>query len=291
MTEWLKYVREHFANPEAGVGIAFYAIVTLVIVLVVSAVVRRVLARMSERSFARLKIDETSYHFMKGIVSLLIYFGGAVIFVSLIPRLHALMSALLASAGIAAIVIGLAAQNTLSNIVAGVLITIFRPVRIKDSVKIGDEFGKVEDITLMYTVIRTWDYRRLVIPNATVTSSTIVNYSHTDPRLLLHVEVGISYDSDIDKAREIMLQEANACEYRLKDAPDEPYVRVIEVGEYSIGMRLYMWIGDPDQLFRARFGLMESIKKRYDSEGIEIPFPYRTIVYKKDLPEPAGAVH
>jgi small-conductance mechanosensitive channel len=283
MSEWLVYLRENFANPDAAIGIVFYALVTIVIVVVVSALVKRILMRVSEKSLARLKIDETSYRFMRGILTLMIYFGGAIIFVSLVPRLHALMSALLASAGIAAIVIGLAAQNTLSNIVAGILITIFRPVRIKDSVKIGEDFGKVEDITLMYTVIRTWDYRRLVIPNSMVASTVIVNYSHTDSRLLVHVEIGISYDSDIDKARAIMIEEAQKCEFRLQDAPDEPYVRVIEVGEYAIGMRLYMWIKDPDVLFRTKFGLMESIKKRFDREGVEIPFPYRTIVYKKDM--------
>jgi len=282
MKEVLNYLKDNFSNPDATLGIIFYALITLLIVIIVAAIVRRIFGRISETAIRKFKADETSFHFMKGVISIIIYFAGAVVFVSLIPRLHALMSALLASAGITAIVIGLAAQNTLSNIVSGFLITIFKPVRIKDIVTIGQDYGTVEDITLMYTVVKTWDQRRLIIPNSTISSSTLVNYSHTDPKMLVHVEIGISYDSDIDKARNFMIDEAVKSEYRLK-SEQEPFVRVIEVGEYAIVMRLYMWVGIPDNFYLAKFQLMERIKKRFDSEGIEIPFPYRTVVYKKDL--------
>ena len=80
-----------------------------------------------------------------------------------------------------------------------------------------------------------------------------------------------------------MLDEASRCTVASKNPPEQPYVRVVEVGEYSIVMRLYLWLDSPMDLYAARWELNEAIKKRFDTEGIEIPFPYRTIVYKKDL--------
>ena len=282
MAQWWTYLRSNVTDPDAVIGIIFYALVTLVVVMVAAGITRWLFARISEKWRKRLRIDETTYHFVRGLLVFGIYFTGLMVYVSLIPKLHALMSAILASAGIAAIVLGLAAQNTLSNIVAGLLITLFRPIRIRDVVTIGEDYGQVEDVSLMYTIVRTWDQRRLVIPNSVIANSTVVNFSHTDPRMLVHVEIGISYDADIDKARAIMIEEAMKSEHRLQSA-EEPFVRVVEVGDFAIVMRLYMWVAEPDKLYATKLQLMETIKKRFDVESVEIPFPYRTIVYKKDL--------
>lgn len=288
MAQWWEYLGSNVLNPDHTLGIVFYALVTLLVVMMVAGMTKWLFGRISESWRRRLRIDETTYHFVKGLLVFGIYFTGLIVYVSLIPRLHALMSAILASAGIAAIVLGLAAQNTLSNIVAGLLITMFRPVRIGDVVSIGEDYGQIEDVSLMYTVVRTWDQRRLVIPNSVLSNSMVVNFSHTDPRMLVHVEMGISYDADIDKARAIMIDEAMKSEQRLKNA-EEPFVRVVEVGDFAVVMRLYVWVAHPDQFYVTKFQLMETIKKRFDAEGVEIPFPYRTIVYKKDLETEAAA--
>jgi len=101
--------------------------------------------------------------------------------------------------------------------------------------------------------------------------------------MLCIVEVGVSYDTDIDLARRLMLDEANSCPHRDEKA-DEPWVRVIGHDDFAIRLRLYVWVPDVSSLWLTRFWLLENIKKRFDREGVEIPFPYRTVVFKKDLP-------
>ena len=95
--------------------------------------------------------------------------------------------------------------------------------------------------------------------------------------------MGVSYDTDIDLARRLILDEAEKSPYRDVKA-DDPWVRVISHGDFSIGLRLYVWVPNVENAWSARFTLLENIKKRFDKESVEIPFPYRTVVYKKDLP-------
>jgi small-conductance mechanosensitive channel len=161
---------------------------------------------------------------------------------------------------------------------------VYRPIRIGDRVNIEGEFSTVEDITLRHTIVRTWQQKRLIIPNAKLDEMTLVNYSIIDPHMKCTIEMGVSYDTDIDLARRLILEEAKRCPYRDPAGVDEPYVRVISHGDFSIGLRLYVWVKDADDSYSAKFWLLEHIKKRFDREGVEIPFPYRTLVYKKDLP-------
>jgi small conductance mechanosensitive channel len=207
------------------------------------------------------------------------------IYASLIPGLRALVGTLMAGAGITALVVGFAAKSTLANLVSGLSLAIYRPFRIGDRVTIEGEYGTVEDITLRHTIVRTWENKMLVIPNEKMDNLSVINYSIIDPRILCKVEMGVSYDTDIDLASRLILEEADKCPYRLKDAED-PRIRVISHGDFSIGLRVYIWVPDQDSAWQARFWMLENVKKRFDKEGVEIPFPYRTLVYKKDLPPP-----
>ena len=123
----------------------------------------------------------------------------------------------------------------------------------------------------------------LIIPNEKIDKMSVVNYSIIDPSILVRLEVGVSYDTDIDLARRLMLEEANNCPHRLKEK-EEPWVRVVAHGDFSIELRVYVWVAEVNEGWRARFWLLENVKKRFDKEGVEIPFPYRTFVYKKDMP-------
>jgi small-conductance mechanosensitive channel len=208
------------------------------------------------------------------------------IYASLVPTLKAMMGAMIAGAGITALVVGFAAKSTLANLIAGLSLAVYRPIRIGDKVNIDGEFSTVEDITLRHTIVRTWQQRRLIIPNAKLDEMTLINLSIIDPRMKCTVEMGVSYDTDIDLARRLILDEAMKCPHRDPEGEDDPYIRVISHGDFSIGLRLYVWVKDADDSYSAKFWLLEHIKKRFDREGVEIPFPYRTLVYKKDLPAP-----
>jgi len=200
-----------------------------------------------------------------------------------VPGLRALLGTAMAGAGITALIVGFAAKSTLANLISGLSLAVYRPFRIGDMVTIENEYGAIEDITLRHTVVRTWENKRLIIPNEKIDSISLINYSIIDPRILCRIEIGVSYDTDIDLARRLILEEAQRCPHRDEKA-EAPWVRVISHGDFSIGLRLYMWTSNVDHSWSAKWWMLEHVKKRFDREGVEIPFPYRTIVYKKDLP-------
>ena len=112
---------------------------------------------------------------------------------------------------------------------------------------------------------------------------TLMNHSLVDSEILCRVEFGISYDTDIDLASRLILEEVGKCPLAMLEK-EEPRVRVISHGDFSIGLRAYVWTKDMDSAIELKWWLMEHVKKRFDAESVEIPFPYRTLVYKTDLP-------
>ena len=271
--------------------------VYVLLVLILTPVVAKIIDRLMVRSYEELAsknkkpFDETRARMVRNIIRALVYVMGLLLIISFIPELKNLSLTLFAGAGFAGIVIGLAAQNAFSNILSGIFLSIFQPFRLGERVKIGEEYGTIEDITLRHTVLKTWDNRRLVIPNARINEESIVNYSMGDEKILMNFDMGISYDSDIDKARKIMTEEAAKHPDLITDSgtsefmekTDSVKVRVMGMGDFSVNLRLFAWAKDQPTAVKMKFDLIESIKKRFDKEGIEIPFPYRTIVYKKDL--------
>lgn len=238
------------------------------------------------------RLKQTRAKFTKIVSNYIIGIAVIIYILFQIPGFRTFSISLLAGAGIAAIVIGFAAQKTIANIISGISIAIYAPFRIGDRLKIAEEFGDVEEINLRHTVIRTWENKRVIIPNSIISDREIINFSINDEKLLIPLDIGISYDSDIDKSRKIMLKLANkhpdVISPEIKDEYDgfvkrEPAVRVTECGEYAVNLRLYFWVESNRKAWTTKFDLIESIKKEFDKQGIEIPFPYRTIVYKKDM--------
>jgi small conductance mechanosensitive channel len=232
------------------------------------------------------KVDETIIRYAIQVKNVLIFSAAVLYWSSYIPGLNKVLNTVLAGAGITALVFGFAAKSTLANLVAGLSLAIYRPIRIGDKVSLENDYGTVEDITLRHTIVRTWENKRLVIPNEKLDNMTVTNHSIIEPRILCRVEMGVSYDTDIDLARRLILEEAARCPHKMDDelAPEPPYVRVIDLADFSIVLRTYVWTENMDHSWQTRFWLLEMVKKRFDAEGVEIPFPYRTLVYKKDLP-------
>lgn len=231
------------------------------------------------------KIEKTLYRYFIRIKNVLIFFIAIIIYSSIVPGLRNLLTPIMASAGAMALIAGFAAKTTIANFVSGLLIAVYRPVKLGDRVELEEQYCTIEEITLRHVIGLTLQNTRILIPNSKLDEMILVNYSITDPRVLCTLKLGVSYDTDIDLARRLILEEAETCPYRDSEA-EPPFVRVISHEDFSIGLRLYLWTPEPDNLRLARFWLLEKIKKRFDAEGVEIPFPYRTIVYKKDLPSP-----
>ena len=273
--------------------IAHEMMATVVIILatfLVAHLVDKAFFRLERTSRVRKKIDPTRQRVLRKVTQVLIYIIGLGLVFYSIPDLRAVSVGMFASVGVIGIVVGFAAQETLANLVAGVSLAVFQPFRLGDKLRITGEYGVVEDITLRHTVIRTWENKRIVIPNHIISKEPIINYSIGDEKILKFLDVSISYDSDIDLARRIMMDEVKKHPDVLdintsKDisTPGIPIVRIKELGDSGVTLRLLFWAPDQAVATRTGYDLLESIKKRFDKEGVEIPFPHRTIVYKKDL--------
>ena len=272
-------------------AIAVQTILLLALTVILATAVGQALKRSFARVSRNIKVDETQFLILRRVFIALIYVFGVTIALSLIPGFGNIWISVLTGAGVLAVVVGFAAQKTFGNIISGVFIALFKPFRVGDSVSVNGEFGKVEDITLGHTIIATGDNKRIVIPNSTITDEAIVNYSAGEEDVVKWIDVGIGYDSDIDLAREIMLEEAlkhpnvgrSAKKTDYVPKGEKAIVKVTELKEFSVNMRLFFWAKDYPTATSTGFDLLESIKKRFDKEGIEIPYPYRTIVYKKDI--------
>lgn len=256
----------------------------------VKRVVSRYIIRYFEKSSKGIKFDPTQFALLKHIVSALIYLAGIGLAIYIVPPLRTMAVSLFAGAGIMAVVIGFASQAAMSNIVSGIFIAVFKPFRVGDVIKFSDKIGMVEDINLRHTVIRNFENKRYVIPNSVISEETIENFNLTDEKTCKYVDIGISYDSDIDKAIDIIQREAMNHPLRIDPRSPEEIeagdpmvpVRVLGFGDSSLNLRAWVWADHPASAFRMGCDLNKSIKEAFDREGIEIPFPYRTIVFKKE---------
>jgi len=277
------------------------AAIAIVVVYIIGKLVSKAIDRHYSSLLEKLGgrgVNITAISLMRRLVVVAIYTLGLIFIISLFPSLSAISVTLLAGAGFAGIVVGFAAQKVVGNLLSGVAISIFQPFRIGDYLTIQGEYGRVEDVNLQYTTIQTWENKRLIIPNAVMSEATIQNWSIGELAVYWTVDVGISYDSDIDLARKLMLEEArkhpdvmrygqlSRVRKGLKVGDDGIGVIVVELADFSVNLRLGFWVRDRPTAWSTGCAIREAIKKRFDAEGVEIPFPYRTLLFKKDIPTP-----
>jgi len=228
---------------------------------------------------------KTTYIFLTRIILLIIALLGVyTVTFTVFPQLSGLASSILVTAGFISIVIGLAAQSSLSNLISGFLISFTQPFRIGDAVMFKGEFCFVEDIRLIHTVLRTWDNRRLIVPNSMLQSEVITNYTIEDPTMLVPVFVQISYESDLKKAMDIMINVARKHPDCLP-AENIPNVVVMEFQDSGILLRLLSRAKDQLTAFRMARDLLYQIKLEFDRNGIEIPYPRRRLIVEERLYE------
>jgi small-conductance mechanosensitive channel len=266
-----------------------FAVIILSVAFVIGRIIRFVLGRFLKASAKKLKVDPTRYNFFKNAVDFIILLIAIIIIFRSIPALQAFSTTLLTGAGVLAAIVGFASQSAFSNIISGIFLVIFRPFSVGDRVKIGQMYnGDVEDITLRHTVIKDFENRRIVIPNNVISNETIVNSTIEDEKVIMFVEFTISLDSSIDLASSIIQEEASNHPYCIDNRNSEELakgehkvmVRVISFVDSGLLLRAYAWSRNPTEGFELKCDLLKTIKERFDEEGIEIPYPYRTIVYK-----------
>jgi small conductance mechanosensitive channel len=205
---------------------------------------------------------------IRRLVSASIYSIGLMLVILQTPQLHSLAMAMLAGAGIASLAIGFAAKDALSNLTSGIFIAIFQPIRVGDRVDFRGDYGKIEDLTLRHIVIRTWDNRRIVVPNSIVSNDPIINWTIRDPEIAWPVDFVISSALDIDKARAIILDEASKQPQVLKDR--KIIVLLTDAKEAKYNLRLFVRVPSRSIAYRAGCEIREAVEKRFARESISI---------------------
>jgi small-conductance mechanosensitive channel len=187
-----------------------------------------------------------------------------------------ILTALATVAAAATLAIGFAMQDVIANFVAGVFIFTDKPFRIGDWVEWDGNSGIVEDISFRVTRVRTFDNELLTVPNANLTDGVIKN-PVAKGQLRLQVPFGIGYDDDIERANEIILEEAHTHPDILEDPA--PSVRLTDLGDSSVVLTSRVWIDDPSRsdFVKTRGQYVTGVKERFDEEGINIPYPNRTL--------------
>src|SRR5579871_5616184 len=199
----------HILSPDSLLGALVYLAVFVLFAVVVSSLLRRA---VNASMIRKGHIDRTTISFLQQFGSALTWVIVLILYAHLIPVLRSMGSALLTGVSIASVVIGLALQSTLGNLVAGIAITIYRPFRLGDTLQIaaptGTEIGVVENISLGYTTLRSNDGRNIVLPNALAASQSLINLSSIFVPGQVTVSVHVSRDADLEAARELALQAA-----------------------------------------------------------------------------------
>jgi small-conductance mechanosensitive channel len=266
-------------HPDTWPGALALAVIFWIAGLVLSWILRRSIHLVVKRDHDR-RIDRMAAAFLSRVTSVFVWIVIIMLYAHMIPALDRLGTALLASVSVASIVIGLAAQSTLANFVAGISLIFYRPFRLGDRIQInaptGLETGIVEDVSLGYTVLQSFDNRRIIISNSVISNTVMVNLTAVNPRVMAVVPFSISYDADIDEARAIVTELA-------REHPDVEEIAgcpVMQLNTSSVDMNLRVWCADPAIAWTVKVELTEQIKKRFDAEGIEIPFAYQNVIIK-----------
>tara|TARA_R110002051_G_scaffold280349_1_gene341952 strand:+ start:7881 stop:8888 length:1008 start_codon:yes stop_codon:yes gene_type:complete len=272
----------------------FYLVLYLGIVAVITLVVASFVQTWFIRSIKEKVTnneDPTSFKFLRYVAIVAVYFVGALLAILAFPSLRGIAQTALGGAGVIAVIAGVASQEALANVVGGVFIISFKPFKIGDIIKVDESMvGTVTDITLRHTIIRNYENKMIVIPNSIINKEKLINYDLGERMCCQWVEIGISYDSDIDLAKHIMREECEDHPFLLDHRSEldkynnvkKVIVRVISLDDSAVTLRAWAWAANFGEAFEMKCDLYESIKKRFDKEGIEIPFPHRTLVFKKE---------
>lgn len=243
------------------------ALVILFLGFAVARWVRRRIERVAER---RANLDPALFGFL-GDLAWYAIVAFAVLFV--MNTFGIRTTSLVALIGAAGLAIGLALQGTLSNIAAGVMLILFRPFKIGDFVDVNGVLGTVKDISLNYTEMANLQNVQIIVPNAEVWGHTITNYS-SYPQRRVEWTFGVAYGANLAKAEKVIMDTIMGDERAL--AEPEPFIQVNNLGDFSVDFQVRVWCSN-DVAYGFQTDMYRQVKEALDANGIEIPFPTRTV--------------
>ena len=278
---WNRLIQGKFWNPATLPGALAYLVFFLFLAIILAWLIRRV-GRQALRHDIHGLLDRTAVYFLIQFGQVSVFVVAFILYAHIVPSLRSLGTALLAGVSVSAIVIGLAAQNTLGNFVAGISLLMYRPFQIGDRLQIvapsGMETGTVAKIMLAYTTLETFDNRRIVVPNSMIANQVTVNLTQFDPKIMAIIPFEIGYSSDIDAARAILVESAKSHPLGL----EVDSCPVVQLGSSSVSLSLRAWCANPNDAKQVEFDLYERVKARFDQAQIEIPYTYSNVILKQE---------
>ena len=250
---------------EIGSSIGISLLMALAILIVGRQLVKLIL-RLITVALEKSKVEDTVRIFVTNLLNTLLMI---LVFIAAINQLGIETTSIIAVLGAAGLAIGLALQGSLSNFAAGILIVIYRPYKVGDYIEAGNYAGTVKDIQIFSTVLKTPDNKIVVVPNGSIMNGSIVNYSDQDTRRI-DLIVSCGYEDDIDKVRSV-LEDILKKEKRVIKDP-KPQIAETELADSSVNFIFRPWVKRTDYL-PVYYSLLEEVKKRFDKEGISIPYP------------------
>ncbi|MBQ0719878.1 MAG: mechanosensitive ion channel [Gammaproteobacteria bacterium] len=244
--------------------------IVALLIFVIGKWVAKKLSNVTRRLMLSREVDTALVNFMSSMVyyALLIF-----VVIAALGQVGIQTASFVAIVGAAGLAIGLAMQGSLSNFAAGVLIIIFKPFKIGDFVEMAGTSGVIENIMIFTTEMKTGDNKKVIVPNSSVLGGIITNYSANDTRRV-DLIMGIGYSDDIDKAKRVLGELVAADERILKEPA--PVIAVSELADSSVNFVVRPWVKSADY-WGVYFDLTEAVKKRFDQEGISIPYPQQDI--------------
>lgn len=277
LQEFAKNFNYRIRTSEAEILITIAAIT---IIVVISFILLQINSKIFKPTLGQVDQTGNRYLYLRHLFSALIFIISTYLIISVVPTLRSIVLSLFAGAGLIAIVIGFAAQHAFANIISGIFILIFKPFKLGERVEIGSRVGVVEDITLRHTVIKDFENRRIIIPNAVVSEQTVINSTITDERICKIFEVIISPHSNIEKAIQIIQEEAANHPFAIDNRSPEdkknnsPKVEARLIGFDPLGFKIRTWIWaiNANTAFEMVCQLNIIIKHKFDNEGISFAF-------------------
>ena len=244
-------------------GISFFIALCI---LIIGRQTIKIIIKIISSALERSNTEDTVRIFVTNLLNTLLMI---VVFIAAINQLGIQTTSIIAVLGAAGLAIGLALQGSLSNFAAGILIVIYRPYKVGDYIQADNHLGTVDDIQIFSTVLRTPDNKIVVVPNGSIMNGSIVNFSHQKERRI-DIVIGCSYDDDIDKVKEVLADVLSKDERILKEP--KPRIALSELADSSLNFIVRPWVKNSEYL-DVLYSLLEEIKKRFDQEGISIPYP------------------
>ncbi|MBV1759288.1 MAG: mechanosensitive ion channel [Dethiosulfatibacter sp.] len=259
-----------------GVAISaiFFMILRALIIFIVGKYIIGILIKQLSKMLQKKSVDPMLQGFSISIIKILLLF---VLILAILRTFGFETTSLIAVLGAASLAVGLALQGNLSNFASGIMLVALKPFKIGDYTEAGGVSGTITEIGIFYSTLKTVDNKKIMVPNSSITSSTITNFTAYAERRV-DLKIGVSYDSDIEHVKKAIREVIDAHELILADKPI--FVRMGEMADSSINFTVRVWTYT-ENYWDVFFDLNENIKKKFDEEDILIPYPHVTVAIEK----------